>query len=237
MQQKHWNARDSQTGNTECKAFTFIFLLQFYYFIHLLDGGIDDPVHIWDLEGNLSKCFLPYHPVDPGDQSKIFSLNDYNLYPLSHLTSPKVMLTTLQYWSGSNSVLPQAHDVPRSSRKSTHIFVLAKCIIRCYSTREKEPSIWKAEDTDSARLLLTPDDLFWCFSGWTLTMMRDETNDFHYNLDRCKISREQCFSCYPLEGQIFFFCQLIPEHCASLIRFSSHTAPGQMFAGCASSTF
>lgn len=89
---------------------------------------------------------------------------------------------------------------PNPIEKSTHIFVLAKCIIRCYSTREREPCIWKAEDMNLARLLLTPNDLFWCFSGWTLTMMRDETDNFHYNWDRCKCSREQCFSCYPLEG-------------------------------------
>lgn len=131
--------------------------------------------------------------------SKILSLDDYKLYPLSHLTSPKVMFTTLRYWSDSNSALPQAHDVPKSSRKNTPNLILAKYIIRCSTTRGKEGSVWKAEDTDSARLLLTPDDVFWCCSGWTWTMMREEADDFHYNWDRCKISREQCFSCYPLE--------------------------------------
>lgn len=68
----------------------------------------------------------PISPVDPGDQSKILSFVDYNLYPLSHLTSPKVMFTPLRYWSDSNSALPRAHDVPKSSRKSTYILVLAK---------------------------------------------------------------------------------------------------------------
>lgn len=162
--------------------------------------------HIWPcthtrFRRQLVGMHSPISPVDPGDPGVRFSvLDDYKLYPLSHLTSPKVMFTTLRYWSDSNSVLPQAHDVPKSSRKNTHILILAKYIIRCSTTRGKEPSIWKAEDTDSARLLLTPDDVFWCCSGWTLAMMRDKASDFHYNWDRCKISREQCFICYPLEG-------------------------------------
>lgn len=171
------------------------------------------PCTLWDSEGSLSECVLPYHPVDPGDQSKILSLDDYHLHPLSHLTSPKVMFTTLRYWSGSHSVLPQAHDVPKSSRKNTHIFVLAKYITRCYSTREKEPSLWKAEDTDSGRLLLTPDDSFWCFSGWTLTMMRDETNDFQLQLRQVQNFPWTMFQLLSTEGVKFL---LLSAHSRTL---------------------
>lgn len=116
-----------------------------------------------------------------------------------HLTSPKVMFSTIRYWSDSDSVLPRVQDVPRSSRKSMHTFILAKCIIYFYTARKKWTYYLKGWRHNSARLLLTLGDLSWCF--FRLRTDNDETNGFTTATKTgAKISHQQQFSCYPLEG-------------------------------------
>ena len=90
--------------------------------------------HTWKSDSNLLSVDW-FHHMDPGNKSQIIRLGGKYLCPLSHPSSPNVILTALRYWGNFSSLLPQIQDACGS-------------LLAFYPDAFQDGNWWKGETND-----------------------------------------------------------------------------------------